>query len=292
MKLTLGTVQFGLDYGVSNNTGKVPDKEVHAILTSAISHGITTLDCAAAYGTSEQLIGDDPLSKKFTLVTKIPACTEKKINIASLLEQSLTKLKRDKIDTLLLHNADDLITNPQRDEIYQQLSNIKKQGLVNKIGVSVYTPAQLQEIIKNVAIDAVQVPINVLDQRFLQGDFLKKLQDKNIIVHCRSVFLQGLLLMEPSQVPSYFLPYQNILQAFAQLANQLTCSKLTLALAIVAQNSLINNIVIGCCSKKQLDEIVVSYQQAKKLNLPQLFFEQLASEDVSLINPSLWCVND
>ena len=63
MKLTLGTVQFGLDYGVSNDTGKVSDKEVHAILTTAISHGITTLDCAAAYGNSEQLIGDDQLSQ-------------------------------------------------------------------------------------------------------------------------------------------------------------------------------------------------------------------------------------
>jgi aryl-alcohol dehydrogenase-like predicted oxidoreductase len=131
-----------------------------------------------------------------------------------------------------------------------------------------------------------------LDQRFIENKLLQRLNEKNISVHCRSVFLQGLLLMEQSKIPNYFQPYQDTLMAFTQLASQLKCTKLTLALAFVVQNQLINKIVIGCCSKNQLDEIITSYHEALNINLPHYTFNQLANEELPLINPSLWCLDD
>lgn len=292
MKLALGTVQFGLNYGVSNEIGQVGAKEVSSILSAALAYNINTLDCAAAYGTSEQLLGEQQRSQQFSLVTKITALTHSNNCIAPLLKQSLAKLQRKQVDSVLLHNADDIITHPNRIDVFEQLENLKHQGLTNKIGVSVYSLAQLDYIIKHYDIDIVQLPINCFDQRFLQSNYLEKLASKNIKIHSRSVFLQGLLLMEPISIPRYFLPYQQQLQAFEQLAQNLSCSKITLALAIVAQNPLIERIVVGCCTKAQLDEIVASYQQAKSLDLSQVNLAPFASKEQALINPSLWNIND
>ena len=175
---------------------------------------------------------------------------------------------------------------------YQQLVNLKKLNLTDKIGVSVYSPTQLEQIIEKYAIDTVQLPINLFDQRFLKKNLLEKLQRNNITVHARSVFLQGLLLMDQASIPDYFQPYQVQLQALYQLAKQLNCNKITLALALVVQNPFINNIVIGCCSKTQLDEIVTSYHKSNSLDLSLKTLKTLASEELNLIIPSLWCLDD
>ena len=292
MNLALGTVQFGLDYGISNDSGQVHSKEASEILATALSYGVNTLDCAAAYGTSEQLLGDNPLSQKFNIVTKIPPLGSENTCLVTLLKKSLHKLKRNKVNTLLLHDANDLISFPNRDKVYQQLVYLKQQNIVDKIGVSVYSPKQLETIITSFDIDTVQLPINFIDQRFLQNDLLQKLKQKNISVHARSVFLQGLLLMEQDKIPDYFQPYKKTLQAFTQLAEQLNCKKITLALTILVQNPLISNIIVGCCSKEQLDEIVTSYHQAKNINLPLEILGEFASNELKLINPSLWCIDD
>lgn len=292
MKLALGTVQFGLDYGISNADGKVSPTEIDAILQWAQAHHIDTLDCAATYGSSEQVLGETKLSQNFSIISKTPSLENVSISIAKQLSQSLSKLKRDNIDGLLLHNCDDLISTQKAQETYQQLKRLKTQGLVNKIGVSVYTTEQLIQIINNFDIDLVQLPINCFDQRFLKPGLLEELVQKNIEVHCRSAFLQGLLLMDNKSVPDYFADYQKYFQNFEALAQQLNCSKLTLALSIVAQNPLIERIVIGCCNKKQLEEIIQSYQMAQHLDLSTINFQSLACSEPALINPSLWSLND
>jgi len=292
MNLALGTVQFGLNYGISNDLGQVSAEEANNILTAALKYGIKTLDCAAAYGTSEQLLGNTPLSQKFNIVTKIPPLSNENTCLDALLQNSLNKLKCNRISTLLLHDANDLITSPNRDKYHQQLTSLKQQNIVDKIGISVYSPKQLEEIIASFNIDTVQLPLNFFDQRFLQNDLLDRLKQKNITVHARSVFLQGLLLMEQNNIPDYFQPYRKLLHSFIQLAAQLDCKKTTLALAILVQNPLIDNIVVGCCTKAQLDEIIESYHLAKSLDLPPEILRNFSSTDLKLINPSLWCLDD
>ena len=293
MKLALGTVQFGLNYGVSNQQGQVSKTQVQEILAQALSLGIKTLDCAAAYGESEHVLGEVIANSNFNIITKIPALPHEQASLFDYFEQSLQKLQQKSVHGLLLHQADNLITHPKKQQIFQQLQSLKQQGLAKLIGASLYSPEQLHYIALHYPIDIAQVPINIFDQRFLAKDIIELCRQKRIKLHARSLFLQGLIFLQEQELPQYFTPYKDKLNAFSQLAKHLACSKLTLALAIVAQesrnyNDVIDKLVIGVCNSEQLDEIVQAYQQAITLAVSIEELTLLKDKRLELINPSLW----
>jgi len=293
MKLALGTVQFGLDYGISNKQGQVSKRQIKEILAKAFSFGISTLDCAAAYGNSEQIIGQLIPNSNFNIITKIPPLEHEQGSIFDYFNQSLQKLQQQQLYGLLLHRADDLIIHPKRKQFFQQLQVLKKQKLTNKIGASLYNPTQLHDIAKYFPIDFAQVPINVFDQRFLSADIINLCKKKQIKLHARSLFLQGLIFFHERDLPQYFTPFKSKLTEFTLLAKHLACSELTLALAIVAQeshnnNHVIDKLIIGVCSCQELNELVQAYEHAKILavNIEQL--SKLADQRLAFINPSYW----
>lgn len=292
MKLALGTVQFGLDYGISNKAGRVSTKEVTKILALADEVGIDTLDSATAYGDSEQQLGNQSLSQRFKIVTKIPALTNDIRDITPFVENSLIQLKRDKLDSLLFHDAKTVLTHPHAAHFCEQLLNLKQQQKIERIGVSIYQPDQITQALQRLDVELVQAPANVLDQRIFESDIKSVLEENKIDLHTRSAFLQGLLLMPEEEWPTYFSPYFHLLEQFTALAKQYQVSKLTLALAFLVHNSLNNKqlekIVVGCCSAEQLLEIVNSYKQAKTLSIPPSTWQSLASDEQQLINPSFW----
>jgi aryl-alcohol dehydrogenase-like predicted oxidoreductase len=314
MKLALGTAQFGLDYGISNKQGQVDKNQIAEILTLATCLGIDTLDCAGAYGNSEKVLGEifaqSPQKKHFTLVGKIPALSAEQKQINHFFDSSLQHLQRDKIETLLFHHADNLLNHPKKEQLFQQLQSIKMQGKVNRIGVSVYSPEQLKAIIQHYPIDIAQVPLNIFDQRFISAEILTLCQQSNLKLHVRSLFLQGLLLIEQDKLPTYFAPYQAKLLAFETQAKRLNCSRLCLALAVVTQdipffdakshddehqpditvkqNDFIEKVIVGVCSSTQLAEVVKAYQQAQELPVSRQELLTLADERLGFINPSLW----
>ena len=299
MKIALGTVQFGLNYGVSNTQGQVPLNEVKNIIQLAKELGIDTLDCAPVYGNSEKTLGEIESLKTFNIITKIPKLSANEVTILPYIQKSLCDLKQKQVSTLLFHNVDDLIFHQYKHKFYDELIMLKQQGLVTSIGASLYQPSQWQKLNSQFQLDILQVPVNALDQRFISHDLLLEFQKNNIKLHCRSLFLQGLLLMEAKHWPDYFVPFKKKLNAFHALAKKLNISKLTLALAIVVQNShisdsvflqnkVIDKLIVGCCSTKQLEEIILAYQEALLLNINSQELSTLASNQQGLINPSLW----
>lgn len=302
MKLALGTAQFGLDYGISNKQGQVDKTQVADILAQAASLGIDTIDCAGAYGNSEQIIGEllssTPHQVKFKIVSKIPALSSAQNDISDYFEQSLTNLQTESIDTLLFHHADNIISHPNRVQIFQQLEALKAQQKVKRIGASLYCPEQLTAISEQYAIDVVQVPLNVFDQRFIANKVLSICQQKQIKLHARSLFLQGLLFLEADELANYFFPFKDKINAFTSLAKHTGCSKLALALSIVSRGlpyslgksaeHIIEKIVVGVCSSRQLIEIVQAYHQAKELPITPEELLSLADNRLEFINPSLW----
>ena len=315
MKLALGTVQFGLDYGISNQQGQVSPSQVKDILHQAESLGIDTLDCAGAYGNSEKVLGALGASKRFKLIGKVPALTAEQSAITPFVEKSLTNLQANQLDTLLFHQADNLLNHPNKSQLFSQLSQLKDQQRVKNIGVSVYSPEQLITIANRYAIDTAQVPINIFDQRFLSTDIIELCQKKHIKLHARSLFLQGLLFVEQKELKPYFAPYQEKLNKFTLLAQYLSCSKLTLALALLAQElrenkkrqvdkkselavidkvviekNVVEKILVGVCNTQQLNEIVNAYQQAKSLEISPNELRLLSDNRLGFINPSLWAI--
>lgn len=292
MKLALGTVQFGIDYGVSNTQGQVTPASIAEILAIAKENNIDTLDCAATYGNSEQVLGELEASQHFNIVTKIPNLKNNESSLVPYFNESLNKLNRTSVDTLLLHDVNTLLQHPNSDNFCHELKQLKSQNKVKRIGVSVYSPQQIEQSIKRLELDIVQAPLNAFDQRVCAKNTVNLFDQHQIKLHIRSVFLQGLLLMENGTWPEYFTPYLSYLTKFDMLSKKLKISKLTLALAFVVQNSLIKpyieKIVVGCCSKKQLEQIIQSYNQAKQLPSDDINWTDFANNQAELINPSYW----
>ena len=260
-KLALGTVQFGTNYGVSNTKGKVSQEEVGEILKYAKAQGITTLDTAQGYGDSENTLGNFDLSG-FRIITKL--------SVNNRIEQSLENLKVQNIYGLMFHREDEI------DDIsWLNFENYKSQKLVNKIGVSVYSPEKLFDIIKKYPIDIVQLPLNVLDQRFLP--FFPELKKRNIEIHSRSTFLQGLLLMDIKKISPYFNEIKPLLE-------KLPKNKLQASINFIKSIKEIDKIVFGVTSKKELEQIFLIYNI---MSLP-LDYSKFAIQDEKYINPSKW----
>lgn len=279
MKLALGTVQFGVDYGVSNLNGKVPLESVGEILEYAKNQGIDTLDTASLYGCSEEVLGKFDL-EDFNVVTKtvkIDKTLDRHQNFERLKEafySSQKKLGYVQLHGLMFHEADDLLSS-QGLALWDLADDFKQKEYVRKIGVSVYTPSQLEKIINLVDIDIVQLPLNLLDQRFLP--ILPKLKEKNIEIHTRSTFLQGLLLMEPENINPYFKPILPVLE-------KLPKNKLEIALNFVNSIKDVDKIVVGVTALNELQQIVNVINQTCE----QFDFDRFIIEDERFILPQNW----
>lgn len=286
-KLALGTVQFGLDYGISNAQGQVSSASITAILQQAQNSDIKWLDTAYLYGSAEANLGKQPLAQQFSIITKLPELTEG-LNARSALSCSLTRLQRSHVDSVLLHRPEQLLGELGL-QIYADLNSLQLEGLCRRIGVSVYTPAELTAILDLFDIDVVQLPLNVFDQRFYQQGLLKRCQDLGISVHIRSLFLQGLLLMP--ERPAWCSTYQAAFTKINQYCEHYQTDKLTLALAILRVLPAVELGVVGCTNAQELLQISEAWQQSAGLISQPDFLQniqELAQTDDNLISPVRW----
>ena len=284
MKLALGTVQFGLNYGITNNLGQVQQNEVVDILKYASKANIHLLDTAASYGNSESVLGEQS-TQQFDVVSKIPTVDTLNKPILQCITESLNKLKRNSLYGLMFHNEDDLISCAQH---FNDLQTAKYNGLVHKIGCSFYSVDALKKSIDmNHDIDLIQIPANVLDQRFIKSGLLEEAKKRGIEIHCRSLFLQGLLLDRNTTLPKNLQPFKEELSHFFNFCDFHNITPLMAALMSMKQTAVIDYAVVGCVSKPQLEEIVIAYDKVNQLDRA-IDFAQLASTNTVLLKPTLW----
>lgn len=285
-KVALGTVQFGLDYGVANETGQVSLCEAQRVLSLAKGNGIDVLDTAVAYGTSEQVLGKVGVDG-FRVVTKLSSLPEDPSNVASWVteqvRESLLRLGQKKLYGLLLHRAQDLL-GPTGAHVNKALSDLKNDGVIKKIGVSIYSPEELEVVCKKNKIDLVQAPLNVVDRRLQSSGWLDRLKDDGVEVHTRSAFLQGLLLMEQSKIPQKFWRWSNLLGLWHERLEVLGVSPLVASLAYPLSIKHVDQVIVGVDSAAQLSKILHAAENASEV--PDTSF--MSSADLDLINPSNW----
>lgn len=283
-KLALGAAQFGVDYGVANIQGKVETEEVKRIFAVARSANIDTLDTAIAYGDSEQVIGQMG-SQPWSIVTKLPPVPFG-YNAASWVREQLTgslaRLGVQQVYGLLLHRPGQLLEDIG-PELYGALKAVQSEGLVKKIGISIYRPATLETTLAQYAVDLVQAPLNILDRSLVESGWAKRLADAGVEVHVRSVFLQGLLLMPASQRPAKFSPWTDIWAEWDRWLAQTGLTPQQACLRYVCGLDSIDRVVVGVDSAAQLDE-VLSASEGILDSLPA--FKPL--QDDRLINPARW----
>lgn len=296
MKIGLGTVQFGMDYGISNVQGKPNIGEVRRILNQALKSGMVVLDTASLYGNSEEVIGKClPKSHTFRIVTKTPQFKKKIItpedakSLTTVFYSSLEKLNQSSVYGILIHNVNDLLVE-NGHLLMESLLDIKRQGLVKKIGVSIYESQQIDKVLDKYKIDLIQVPINILDQRLIKSGHLKMLKQYGVEIHARSVFLQGLLLMRPGEMNSYFNPIKNQMQIYHQYLKENGISPIQGALGFISLQEEIDCTLVGVCSYKELLEIQEALRNLEdvKLDCKDFNCKDFSCSDERIINPSMW----
>jgi aryl-alcohol dehydrogenase-like predicted oxidoreductase len=286
--LGLGSAQFGLNYGITNGNGIVSTQGVADILEFAESIGISLIDTASAYGSSESTIGDLAATRNFQVVTKIGDLPDTADDFTAVVfgkvSDSLSKLKRESIYGLLLHDGNILRTHQHADEIYKGLQNEKKRGRVQKIGVSVYDSLELKEVIENFSIDVVQIPLNLANQAFLLDGTIAALQKRAIEIHVRSVFLQGILLAHPSALPIGTRELQPFLEKAEQFYAKSKLTRLQACLKFIEQLHL-GQCIIGVTSRSELQTIALA---CHGLPVGKTDFSSLHVENTRLTDPRNW----
>jgi len=277
-KIALGTVQFGLPYGINNSRGQVPEKEVFEILNIAVENGIDTLDTAAAYGESEDRIGKFVIStgRNFKIVTKWIKGID--------LKQSLNRLHASKLHACLIHHFDDYKSDPK---VFEGLLELRSKGVLAKAGFSLYNPDELEYLLKNnISFDIVQVPFSVLDQRFLK--YFDKLKRSGIEIHVRSVFLQGLVFKNPNELSGKFISIKDNLVMLNRVSSESGVPLHSLCLGYALMQNGIDKVVIGVDSKEQFLQSLDVVKYSKAIGTESKHLKEIASNNPLMLNPSLW----
>ncbi len=285
-RLALGTVQFGMAYGVANATGRMSLDAAAEIVATAREAGLDTLDTAVAYGESEQRLGEIGVAG-WRIVSKLPPMPDAITDVGPWVRESilgsLARLRVDRLDALLLHAPRQLLDHPQGDAIYRGLDDAKRDGLVGKIGASVYTPDELATLRARYAFDIVQVPFSVVDRRFLTSGTFDTLVAAGVEVHVRSIFLQGLLLMQPAQRPPRFERWQSLWERWERWLAAEGCTALDACVQYAKATTAIDRIVVGVDTVHHLREILRAAAHA-----PVTPPADLACDDEALVNPATW----
>lgn len=282
MELVLGSAQFGNDYGLVKGK-KIKNHDIIKIENLVSKFKVSFVDTSANYGDSEKIIGNSKL-RKLNIITKLKL-PQKKIDIKNWVTKniflSLKKLNLTKIYGLLVHDVKDLFKSGGEDYL-NCLFDLKKKGIVENIGLSVYSPNDLNAIWKFWKPDIVQIPFNILDNRFLVEKWFEKLKNNNVKIFVRSCFLQGLLISNYKSIKK-FKKHQNLLDKFNQWCFDNKISRIKASIHFVKQYNLIDYLIVGFNSYDQLKEIVKIFNQPT-VKIPGLF----RCNKLSLIDPRKW----
>lgn len=285
-KLALGTAQFGQEYGVTNFSGQIKKSEILKIIKFANEKNIDLIDTAIVYGESENILGDVGVSN-FNVVTKLPSCPNSSVDLISWVRNniiaSLKRLGLKSIYGLLIHRSEDLI-GVSGIKIKEALYQLKSEGLVKKIGVSIYNPEELEDIIKELKIDLVQVPLNLIDQRIQTSGWLSRLHNEGIEIHSRSSFLQGLLLLPRKEIPNKFERWAYIWDQWENQKKKYGKSALELCLSYPFSFPEVDRVIVGVNNVDHLSSIVLASKNITK------FYDWsfMKSNDPFLIHPLYW----
>jgi aryl-alcohol dehydrogenase-like predicted oxidoreductase len=284
MRLALGTVQFGTDYGTFNPAGRPGEADVARCLALAEAAGIDTLDTARAYGASEAVLGRLGAAQRFRIVTKVARLGEAGPDaVLRSVEASFAALGTDHVHALLLHDAADL-AGPDGDRVWAMLDRLRAEGAIGKAGVSVYTPEDALALAARYPVGIVQAPCSVFDQRMRTSGAFAALKQRDVEIHVRSVFLQGFALAEPDALPPALAPWRALLERFRGDAAGAGLTPLQLALAAVLAEPAIDRLIVGVDGPAQLEEILAAAATRAPAIDPDLY----VSDDPALINPSYW----
>lgn len=284
-ELALGTVQFGLNYGITNLNGEVSDQELASILNFAATQQINLFDTAADYGDAQNRLGNfSSPSLKPRYISKFSLPNNSNLpTVENVYGNSIQELGVNHLEGLLFHKITDL-QDRRTPEVLKIMKDAREEGKIENIGVSIYSLQEL-EIALGVFpdLDIVQLPSNILDLKLLNSALVQQLVGQGVQIHVRSVFLQGLLLSDPEQIPTQFSPLKPALAQLQKLSRELGQSIIELILGNMKFHPHVSAVVIGSTSVSELAEITEAWE--KSINLPEIALPEVSEE---ILDPRKW----
>jgi aryl-alcohol dehydrogenase-like predicted oxidoreductase len=283
MKLVLGSTQIGMDYGYSNNK-RISKTEFRKIEKLVLKSKIKFIDTAKSYGCSERVIGNSKL-QKLNIITKIKLPNKNNISIknwvSSEVLDSVNVLKVKKLYGVLIHDYKELLGKSGREYLHS-LQELKKKKIINKIGISIYDPKEIKEILKFWKPDIIQFPFNIFDNRILNSKLIAILKKFKIKMYARSVFLQGTLIDDSSSF-RFKKKYKHLFSKFKHWCSKNNISKIQACLHFIKQYKKIDYLVVGFNNYNHLKEIIDVFKR-KQIIIPNKF----STNDINLIDPRRW----
>lgn len=293
-KLCLGTVQFGIDYGIANSTGKVEQEEVNKILEYVISEDINCFDTAKAYGNSESVIGSYLNSRErlddINIISKIKS-DQILLSYEALrkeIDYSLSKIATEKLFGLLLHDSSALYQ--WDDKFSEYIKRLKFDNLIDNFGVSIYTDEEFKLAIENDSVEIIQIPYSLFDQRAVFKNWFEIAKGKNKLIFIRSVYLQGVILMNSNDVPSSLEKVKPYLSILDIVCKDLNISRNELALSFVNNTAPDSILLFGCDDLSQAKENIHNFNNLIDLDSKVINYlqEEFSSIDEKIYNPTKW----
>lgn len=296
MELCIGTVQFGMDYGIAGQ--KRPSvRDAVRILDYATQHGINNIDTANAYGTAEDVVGEF-LKRKTVVRERLFIISKFKPNLLDEadeddyyrimkgnLENTFERLGTDYLDSYLLHSARYVWNDAITDTLYR----LKKEGYVRHVGVSVYEPEEAVKVIERNNCDFMQLPYSIFDQRMEKaGVFELAQKKKNTQIHSRSAFIQGLILMEERDVPDFLEEAKPIVRKIDEMCRRYNISRIALAMSYVKRENAITHLVFGVDSLEQLKEDITLFEHSVDDEIVDGIAQEFVNIRTEIVMPSLW----
>lgn len=259
-RLVLGTVQLGIKYGIANKGGLPELRSRFEIIQEALEGGVNTLDTASAYGESEKVIGDYIQENRQKgiprVVTKVsgikPGMSEKEIfeYVINSVARSSELLRLDTIPIVLLHSFEEWKTGG--NAAVEALEYLKSAGKINMAGISLYGSDDMDSVLEQPVFEAVQIPMSIFDQRLIKSGCLDQLHQRQMIVFVRSVYLQGLMFLNPGRLPGNLVKAKPFIEKLNSLSKRENRSVAELALAFVRDLPGVTGLVLGCETTEQI----------------------------------------
>lgn len=272
-RIGIGTVQFGTNYGISNKTGQTPINEVSKILTLALENGIIILDTASAYCESEKVLGQLNLSK-FKIISKFLPPLNGDL-VKKQLNTSLINLNVKTLYGYLAHRVSNVLENPKQ---WDELNELKKEGLIEKIGFSFNAPEEAQRVLElEMYPDLVQIPYNYFDYRFKK--YIDLYKSMGCEIHTRSAFLQGLFFLKQEDLYPKFSIVAPLIKSIQEKHKENLPGAL---LNYCLSNQNIDYVIIGLNDSNQLNANLKAMETAKPMEKLKLKIPD------QIVTPSLW----
>lgn len=295
MELCIGTVQFGMDYGIAGQ--KQPSlSEAVTILDYATQNGIKTIDTANAYGTAEEVVGEF-LGRKTVQRSELFIISKLKPNLLDEVDAScyydvmksnlistLQRMKTDYLDSYLLHSSRYIFNG----EIIDTLSRFQQEGYVRHVGVSVYETEEAKKCIERKNVDFMQLPFSIFDQRMLKEGIFQMAEGTDTLIHSRSAFIQGLILMKEENVPPFLEKAKPIIRKIDELCGKFGISRIALAMGFVKQQNAISHLVFGVDNLEQLKEDMKCFASSIPADIINEISREFIDIEADIVMPSLW----